>query len=428
MKNNIGLLRIALLLFVFLLSAETYAQFKISAQLRPRAEYRHGYSTLPSPDDNPAFFVSQRTRLNLDYAVKKFIINVSFQDVRTWGDVPQLNPSDNRSSLHQAWGQYFFTESFSLKAGRQEIVYDDSRIFGNVDWAQQGRSHDAAILRFSNDAIRVDAGFAWNQQGQPNYGTEYKLAGNYKTIQYLWLHKDINKFGFSILFLNNGMEYYNTSDSAYQTLFSQTTGSRLSFKTKPVALNGAFYFQFGTDNLDRSLSALYFAADVKVEITKTFSALLGFEYLSGTSQRDRLDTTFNDNNSFTPFYGTNHKFNGHMDYFYVGNHVNSVGLRDLYLSLIYKKNKISGVISVHNFCAAATVIDQNNPNDDMAKHLGVEADIGIGYQLDEGLILKAGYSQMFATSTMEALKDGDKDEVANWAWVMLSFNPTLFSK
>jgi hypothetical protein len=34
------------------------------------------------------------------------------------------------------------TEAFSMKLGRQEVIYDNSRIFGNVDWAQQGRSHD----------------------------------------------------------------------------------------------------------------------------------------------------------------------------------------------------------------------------------------------------------------------------------------------
>ena len=34
-------------------------------------------------------------------------------------------------------------EKFAFKVGRQEINYDDARIFGNVDWAMQARSHDA---------------------------------------------------------------------------------------------------------------------------------------------------------------------------------------------------------------------------------------------------------------------------------------------
>jgi hypothetical protein len=427
MKKNLVMLRSAIVLLIMVFSADAFAQFEMSAQLRPRAEYRHGYKTLPTPDDNPAFFISQRTRLNFDYTAKKFILGVSLQDVRTWGDNPQLNASDNNSSLHQAWGQYFFTEAFSIVAGRQEIVYDDARMFGNVDWAQQGRSHDAAILRFDNESLRIDAGLAWNQEKEKLYGTEYLLKGNYKTFQYLWLHKKLNKFKISVLFLNNGMEYMKT-DTTFRTLFSQTLGTRLSYATGKLAVNGAFYYQGGTDAMDVSLDAYYFAADVKFNFTETFAMLLGFEYLSGTNQRDAMDSTYNKNNSFTPFYGTNHKFNGHMDYFYVGNHINSVGLRDLYLSFIYKKRRFSGVLTLHNFCSAAKVMDPDDPANDLDNSLGMEVDFGVGYQLAESLVLKAGYSQMFATATMEAIKGGDKGQVANWAWVMLSFSPTLLSK
>jgi hypothetical protein len=377
MKKNVSLLRLAILVLILISGSELYAQIKISAQLRPRAEYRHGYKTLPVKDINPAFFISQRTRLNFDFTAKKFVLGISVQDVRTWGDVPQLNATDNRSSLHQAWGQYFFTESFSLKAGRQEIVYDDARIFGNVDWAQQGRSHDAAILRWKNDKIWVDAGFAWNQNKQNLYGTDYTIANNYKTIQYLWLHKNINSFGFSVLFLNNGMEHYRAADTTYKTYFSQTAGTRLSYKVGKFAMNGAFYYQGGTDKDNMALSAYYFAADVKFSFSETFAMLLGFEYLSGTSQKDLQDSTYKKNNSFTPFYGTNHKFNGHMDYFYVGNHYRSVGLRDLYLSFIYKKKRFSSVLTVHNFCSAAKILDPNDPTQNLANNLGLEAELMI---------------------------------------------------
>ena len=429
MKTKSMILRIAILLLFFSFSAEAFAQFKLSAQLRPRAEYRHGYKTLPTPDDNPAFFISQRTRLNFDYTAKRFVIGVSLQDVRTWGNVPQLNANDNNSSLHQAWGKYYFTDEFSLKAGRMEIVYDDSRIFGNVDWAQQGRSHDAAILQFAKNDLTVDLGLAWNQEKEQLFGTEYMLKGNYKTFQYIWLHKKIKKFAFSVLFLNNGLQYSSEKDSVmtYSTVFSQTIGTRLTYATKKFAVNGAFYYQGGKDNKDMTLNAFYFAADVKYNFTETFAVLLGYEYLSGTNEADWKDSTFNKNNSFTPLYGTNHKFNGHMDYFYVGNHVNNVGLSDIFLSLIYKKKKFSGVLTVHSFSSAAKVLDRDDPTKELSSNLGIEADLGIGYVMTDGLKLSAGYSQMFATSTMEAIKGGDKNELANWAWVMISFNPTLFT-
>ena len=66
------------------------------------------------------------------------------------------------------------SESTSVKAGRQEIIYDDHRIFGNVDWAQQGRSHDAAIVGWSGpDDLVLHAGFAFNQESERLTGTFY---------------------------------------------------------------------------------------------------------------------------------------------------------------------------------------------------------------------------------------------------------------
>jgi hypothetical protein len=46
----------------------------------------------------------------------------------------------------------------------------------------------------------------------------------------------------------------------------------------------------------------------------------------------------------------------------------------------------------------------------------------------------AGYSQMLATETMQALKYADNatgefyKNNNNWAWVMLTFKPTFYSK
>jgi len=62
--------------------------------------------------------------------------------VGVWGETGTLSKSDiNGTAIHEAWGEILFSEKFSIKAGRQEIIYDDHRMFGSVDWAQQGRSH-----------------------------------------------------------------------------------------------------------------------------------------------------------------------------------------------------------------------------------------------------------------------------------------------
>jgi hypothetical protein len=120
-----------------------------------------------------------------------------------------------------------------------------------------------------------------------------------------------------------------------------------------------------------------------------------------------------------------------MDYFYVGNHVNSVGLSDIYFKAKYKVEKWWIGLDVHQFMTAADVADkkilvQQGKYQAMNSTLGTEIDLTFGYTLAKGVTLQVGYSQMMATETMEALKAGSKDETNNWAYLMLTFKPQLF--
>ena len=93
---------ISFLLFAFSFFYSS-AQVIVDAELRPRFEYRHGYKTLFPNNVDPAAYVSQRTRLNIDYKKDNLDFYLSLQDVRVWGDVPQLNVSDNNGiAIHQA--------------------------------------------------------------------------------------------------------------------------------------------------------------------------------------------------------------------------------------------------------------------------------------------------------------------------------------
>ena len=129
--------------------------------------------------------------------------------------------------------------------------------------------------------------------------------------------------------------------------------------------------------------------------------------------------------SFNPLYGTNHKFNGWMDYFYVGNHGGSVGLVDVNAFIAYNKDKFSAKIIPHFFSSAADIYDISNAK--MDNKLGTEIDFTIGYKVASNIAFSAGYSKMYGTSSMERLKSGDKDENSSWSWIMFTFNPKLFS-
>ncbi|MFK5972362.1 MAG: alginate export family protein [Flavobacteriaceae bacterium] len=394
-------------------------QFDLSAEIRPRFENRHGYKTLIDDGVDGANFVSQRSRLNFNFKQEKVILGVSLQNVRVWGDVGTLSSDDNATALHEAWAEMILSEKISLKLGRQEIVYDDHRIFGNVGWAQQARSHDAFIFKYVADQKnRLDIGLALNADTQGGVDALYSNAAGYKTFQYAWYHGDFNTFGLSFLVLNTGIEFLDgQGDQAVD--YMQTIGPRLTYKSGNISVNAATYFQMGkTANID--VSASYFTGNIGYKLSNDIFIGAGLEYLSGKDTND-ADA---DLKSFAPLFGTNHKFNGWMDYFYVGNHGGSVGLVDINATIAYTKDRFSAKLIPHFFSSAANVYQGANKMDN---NLGTEIDLTIGYAIAKDIKLSAGYSKMFATDTMEVLKGGDKDANNSWGWIMFAFKPKLFS-
>lgn len=414
--------KVFILALLAMAQMDVFAQFVLSGELRPRTEYRHGYKTLFSEGADPAFLTSQRTRIISEYTAAKAKFGFSIQDVRIWGDVPQASSSDGHLAVYQAWGEYFISPKFSIKAGRQELNYDDSRIFGNVDWAQQGRSHDVFLLKFSQATLKVDLGLAYNQGIDQNSGNVYLVANNYKAMQYAWFHKDFSKIGVSLLVLNNGMQHTHMADTTYKTVYSQTVGGRLTGKFDKFGFASAIYHQMGKSVKDKDIRALYAAFSIDYQFSKAFTSVAGFEYLSGNS----LLNPDSKEKAFTPFYGSGHKFNGHMDYFYVGNHFGSVGLKDYYVDFKYTNGRFSSYLTWHYFQAANDVVKASEPSVKLSSSLGIEADFGINFKLTDKFNVLAGYSHMLPTSTMEVLKGGSKDQTNNWAWVSLVFKPEFF--
>jgi len=168
------------------------AQLSLTGQLRVRTELRNGYGTLETHGSQPAFLTSQRARLNFNYRSSRIIFQASVQDVRVWGaDASTINNADGtRLSVHEAWGELVLAnkhdsslghspvEYFGIRAGRQELVYDDQRLLGNLDWLQQARRHDAVVLKLLDKGWQADLGAAFNQNTDAfNYnGTSYTPA------------------------------------------------------------------------------------------------------------------------------------------------------------------------------------------------------------------------------------------------------------
>lgn len=403
-----------------MLSQTTFAQeFGIDLQLRPRVEYRHGFKTLIPDATDAATFVSQRSRLNFKYGSEKLNAFISLQNVRVWGDVNTLSNKDiNGTAVHEAWASFKLDSEFSFKMGRQEIIYDDSRIFGNVDWAQAGRSHDAFIATYQPNAKnRLDIGLALNEEDETLFQKNYDV-NNYKSFQYAWYHTSFENVNLSLLALNTGFAF---DDNGVQEVdYNQTLGGFVSFDKNQLKGDVSVYFQTGKI-ADRSLSAYDLAANLYYQAGPEFTLGVGAELLSGTD----MDSTSDKLNSFNPLFGTNHKFNGWMDYFYVANHINSVGLLDISVPLKYQKEKVTLQLVPHFFSAAANVVDELGIKQD--NYLGTEIDFSFGYKIAENIDFQLGYSHMFATESMQVLKGGNHKNTNNWAWAMFVFKPKLFT-
>ncbi|SHL76389.1 alginate export family protein [Flavobacterium xinjiangense] len=412
-------IRLSLLTMV---SIGTYAQeLDANLQIRPRYEYRNGFKSLIPKGEDAASFISQRSRINFNYKQDKLKAKLTLQNVRTWGDVATTIQADkNGIALFEAWAQYDFDANWSARLGRQVISYDNQRIFGEIDWAQQGQSHDAAVITFHPKNHQLDLGFALNADKENLLDPKTAYTTNYKSLQYAWYHTQFSKLNMSLLLLNTGYEF-EKSIGNLEVDCKQTFGTYLTFKDKKWDTNLGLYGQTGKSN-DKSVSAWYAGANLGYAVTNTFKASLGYEYLSGKDQDDASVKI----KSFNPIFGTNHGFNGFMDYFYVGNHLNSVGLQDAYLKLNYTQNKWQFNVIPHVFCAPNTVLDATNKKMDC--YLGTELDFTAGYTIQKDIVASAGYSQMFGSGTLERIKNvADASNTNNWVWAMVSFSPRLFS-
>lgn len=444
------------------------AQFTLTGELRPRAEFRNGFKTVMDSSQTSAFFVDQRTRLNFGYKVKDYEFYVSVQDVRVWGSTAQLNLTDGFLSLYEAWGKAKINEQWGLKLGRQEITYDDQRIFGGVGWAQQARSHDAAIIQFDNKKSKLDLALAFNQANAGLTGTGYTGPSTYRDMYYAWFnHSFSDKIQTSWLAMGIGRQ---AEPTVYNYIGTFGTHTKLNLNKFSLAFNG--FYQLGSDlsNYTNSQGETHYKGytgyllglDLKYQATKTFNIGLGYELQSGTSQTDTTEAYNSKNHSFIPWFGTNHKFNGVMDYFYVGNSHGNVGLQDLFLNLTYQKEQWTFGLSTHMFMTAlgvevldndsytaeynrlvtagditsATALDPLNFK--YKSNLGTEIDFSLATKINSSVTLKAGYSFMLATSTLYHLKgvqyynigsDGQMNQrelpANHWGYIMVIFKPNF---
>lgn len=404
---------IVLACFQFLLPSFVTAQLTVDGEFRPRTEYRNGYRILRTVDTDPAFFTSQRTRLNLMYKSDDYRIKISGQDVRVWGEVAQLQDNAN-VNIHEAWAELYISDYLNLKLGRQELIYDDHRLLGSVNWTQQARSHDALILKYYNSdtGFNLNIGGAYNQDSEQLLNNNYTL-NNYKVLSYLWLNKSFKPFEISVIGVTDGFQ--NGTESVN---FRYTYGTHLVYAKNDLKWTGTVYLQNGDDATRSGISGVLAASQATYSLGDlTVSA--GYDYLSGGDSGDAFHT----------LYATNHKFYGNMDYFLnIPADTQNGGLQDLFIKTSFSLGINSNISATyHNFALSERFAAQVGSGETLDKFLGSELDLNFTHSFYQEISVKVGYSILYASETLEQIQQREANNWQHWGWVMLSLTPNFFN-
>ena len=412
-------------------SALAYAQenngFIVSAQIRPRTEYRQGALTPRDESTSAAFFTSSRARLSMEYRSPLLSMKFSSQYVGVWGQDPQID-KNGRLSMNEAWARLGSGEGFFAQLGRQTLSYDDERLLGGLDWNVAGRHHDALKLGYQTIGHKLHLILAFNQNDESVNGGSYynmSIAQPYKTMQTIWYHykADSVPFEVSLLFMNLGWETGTKEKGG--TSYMQTAGTHLIYSPGRWNLTGSFYGQTGKRKGDAASAgsakvlAYMWSVVATRPIGRSWTLTAGSDYLSGDGgDPDRYT-------AFDPLYGTHHKFYGAMDYFYASAwKAGSPGLWDNRLGVSYKASpKVALQAHYHHFRTAR----DPQLTERLGKSLGSEFDTQLDWMIMKDVKLSAGYSFMLGTKTMDAVKGGDHRCRQGWGWVSVNINPVIFT-
>ncbi len=442
-------------LCILAIQPQLRAQFSLIGQLRTRTELRNGYGNLPVKDAAMAAFTSQRARLTFGYKMDRVTFGLAIQDVRVWGqDASTISNADgNRLMVHEAWADLVLLnradstiatkaiDYLSLKIGRQEMVYDDSRLIGNLDWLQQGRRFDATLLKAQHKGWALDLGVGFNQNtdafgvagtyytpanvptsalsmqnvtltipagflpttgkgGAPVVANAVSTNGQnqqFKSFQMAYLTR---KFGgpasrqtkFSALVFKDDFQKYRidsigtaTTGYVYGRRYDQSgTNSRVTYGAMLTGVMGQALpiawqaFSYWQSGRDRD--------GLQIKNAYHYGANLMFQkglFSAGPgyevlSGNNDASIQSGQTSRFDPLYGTPHKFWGLMDYFYAGTGSPSGGLRDAYLKFKYTGKRLTTTFDVHYFALTNTTF---NRMADVPAATPLSSKLGVEYDL-----------------------------------------------
>jgi hypothetical protein len=479
-KNLLTVAAMAVVAFFVSTEIAKAADITFSGQLRTRWEVNEqgnnggngaGSINAFSNDGDDFIFTSARlaATANINETTGAFI---QMQSTRTWGQVNggtadtqnggsgnasgTVNDNDSTVGVHQA---YFTLKNFlgaplDAKVGRQEILLDGWRLFGNTIWTPGMQSHDAVSFSHKHDNVSLFLAYISavenDRINDPNDSTDREN-----------LLAHVNVKGVLGGQFSGYLDYdSNSSAAAAQTRGNEiwTIGGRQAGKMAGLNYRGELYYQFGSGNgqkdgnvtTDADRDAIMFG----VRVGKAFnnvsfkpSVTLWYDYLSGTNDKNQRDGSWN---SFNTLFDTGHKYYGLQDLFLgVGSGGNTgtqgLGLQDLALKTkinpmpgwtlkvdyhwFWTAESVAANTTTRGFASDGTLLVANGSNSGinvLDNDLGNEIDITAVTKMNANTKVMIGYSHFDATRSFLALKNTGTAQAAplfkgtndaDWAYV-----------
>ncbi len=377
---------------------------------------------------HPLTFASMRTRLGVEKSFfNKIDLMVQFQDSRVFGKEPNTLADISNVDIHQAYVKLknIFELPFDIQAGRFEVKYGTERFFGAVGWHYVGRSWDGVRASFTGN-LNLDI-FALTENETVSYIANavpsiypYPAKPSPSTSVYgFWGSSGITKI--------NEIDYFG-----YYHINREKIGGKNVWEVVTLGLD--YFGSFG--KFSPTVEAAYQtgnAAGVKVSAylvsvkgayaVDELNAGAGADLLSGTSEKDSKIHTF------SPSFGTNHKFYGYMDYFInIPANTYGLGLNDFYIFADYIPDncKFSASAVLHNFITDK-VAERLNSNGELKNmnDLGQELDLTVKYQFIKGTSILWGGSVFFPGDLMKSIfltPNYVREDPAFWTYVMITAN------
>lgn len=461
-----------LLIFAIVIAGSAHAQFTISGEFRPRAEYRNGYQKIGDSSMTGYGTILGRNRLSFDYNSDKIQTSFSIQQTFVFGEEAYSSDTitKNTVNIYEGWLRYNFTKNFAIRVGRMALAYDDSRIFGLSNWSEWGATHDIVNVEWNVPGGKYigDYGIAINNIAPAStYLTNYTVK-NYKYMSYLYDQKKFfkDKLIISVLGVVDAYQKNNTTYTIPgKTVITWVTNGKDtvgSFTTKTAATSvttthdltiytrgtlggtAGFYwnnlsvfangfYQTGHYKDGRKLSAYFLGGWVSYKVVKPLTLLVGYEQLSGNNASDTTEAK-KAVHGFTPLFGTKHNFYGYMDLYqsYLGQDALHNGLNDLYGRAtvnISQKTSLEATYRwfslPYGYLPASTKIKYQA----VKKDLGSEIDLMFLYKPTSNLELNAAYCLYMPTDSKDIL-DGLKagtGRLGQYAYLMITYKPTFFT-